>query len=300
MAGEERTGKPSFPSQISLDSKVVLANGVEMPIFGCGLSFQQSGLSRSQINQATYDTVTRSLQNGIRLFDIASHYGNEAALGKALQSVPRSKVFITTKLWPGDYHCALTQFDNQLQTLGTDYIDLYLLHWPGAGTTRQSAAAGRRKVWKDMNSLYEQGKARAIGVSNFLEQHLEDILPPNPGTIPHVNQIEFNPGQHPIQLYDFCQKNNIQVEGYCPLGKGEMLRHPGVKKIAKKYNKSPAQALLRWSLQRGVVTIPRASSESHLLENLQIFDFELDNDDFKTMSNMHQDLRVTWNPTGVA
>ena len=226
-----------------------------------------------------------------------------------------------------------------------DYVDLFLLHWPGAGSTRASAAAGRRQVWGEMEALYQEGRVRSIGVSNFLESHLEDLLPQTKGssssdlrTVPHVNQIEFNPAQHPVSLYNFCQENGVQgaflfflsillsltltpspsppspsspppfsslpfslppplVEGYCPFAKGHMLRHRGVKQIADKYNKTPAQVLLRWSLQRKVVTIPRASSERHLEENLKVFDFELGEGDMGGLNGMHEDLRVTWDPS---
>jgi len=295
---------------------VRLANGVDMPLFGLGLS-HNGGFSRHAVDHA--------LKRGVRLLDTAKRYGNEQQIGAAVSAYvasgagKREDVFVSTKLWPGDAGDVAAAYAGSATRLGT-HADLYLVHWPGVwgGGGGGSGGGGgavhreaRARCWRDMELLLDAGRVRAIGVSNFLEHHLRDVIPSEDSSAaagecsggrcaPMVNQIEVNPFQHPRALMQFCAERNIVVGGYCPLAKGRALDHAGVQALARKHSVSAAALLCRWSLQHGVVTIPKSTSEAHIDDNLTCLTMApIPDADMATMDGWHQNLRVTWDPSGV-
>jgi diketogulonate reductase-like aldo/keto reductase len=278
---------------LHLQSMCSLANGVAMPIYGLGLS-HNGGFSA--------DAVGVSLQLGVPMLDTAKRYGNEQSVGEVLHEL-RKSAFLTTKLWPGDASDVTSACASSCKRLGVDVLDLYLVHWPGTmgGPPEggRSAKEFRQRTWRQMELQLESGRCKAIGVSNFLERHLDDLME-TASVMPHVNQIEFNPFQFPAQLQRYCIDNRIQVEGYCPLAKGgSSLGDPTVARIAAKHNCEPAQILIRWSLQHQVITIPKSTSDAHIRSNLGAFNIQLDADDMSTLDGLNCDLRVTWDPTDV-
>lgn len=272
--------------EISLDTKVKLNNGLEMPIFGLGTYQARKGEAR--------EAVLHALKVGYRLIDTASMYGNEEEIGEAIKQsgLPREEIFITTKLWNSDhgYDKTLAAFEESRKKLGLDYIDLYLIHWPVEDL--------RNDTWKAMEKLLEEGKCRAIGVSNYMTWHLEELLS-HSSTIPAVNQVEFHPYLYLTDLLDFCQSHNIQLESYSPLTKGVKLRDPKLADIASKYSKTPAQILIRWVLQKGVIVIPKSSRKERIDENANIFDFKISLEDMRTLDSFHQSLRTSWDPSRI-
>ncbi|XP_072276110.1 glyoxal reductase-like isoform X1 [Pyxicephalus adspersus] len=268
--------------EVPIYPTVPLSNGQKIPVLGLGLS-HQGGYSHSALLYA--------LKNcGIRHIDTAKRYGNEEQVGKAIteSGVKREELWVTTKLWPGDYG-----YDNAIQAcmdsckrLGLDYLDLYLMHWPDANLPGKSAREARAETWKALVDLYDRGICRSIGVSNFLIHHLEQ-LKEDCDMMPHVNQVEFHPFQRPQELLDYCKENNIVFEGYCPLAKGQALEHPVILQLAKQYGKTPAQICIRWSIQNGIVTIPKSTKESRIRENCQVFDFQLQQSDMEHLSSLH-------------
>lgn len=271
-------------SEIGIDTKVKLNNGVEMPLFGLG-TFQATG-------SGTTDAVLYALEIGYRLIDTAEMYGNETEVGKAVRrsGIPREEIFVTTKLWNDEhgYERALKSFEGSLKRLGLDYVDLYLIHWP--------VEVLRGDSWRALERLYEEGKCRAIGVSNYMTWHLEEVLSTS-STIPTVDQVEFSPYLYQRELLEFCRDSNIQLEGYSPLGKGHVLNSPELVPISKKYSKTPAQILIRWALQHDVVTIPKSSNRDRIRENSDVFDFEIGPEDMLTLDGLNEDLRTSWDPS---
>eukprot|EP00095_Tigriopus_kingsejongensis_P004165 maker-scaffold53_size449031-snap-gene-0.14 protein:Tk04165 transcript:maker-scaffold53_size449031-snap-gene-0.14-mRNA-1 annotation:"hypothetical protein DAPPUDRAFT_51643" len=243
---------------------VQLSNGVSMPILGLGTT-HNGGYN--------HDTVVYAVKEcGYRLIDTAKRYGTESYIGQAIQDsgIDREDFFLTSKLWPTDYGLdkTITAFQASAERLRTDYLDLYLLHWPEVPSNVPNRKECLEETWRALELLVEGDKCRAIGVSNFLEQHLEHLIE-NASIVPHVNQCEFHPFQNPIGLRNYCTENGIQFEGYCPLAKGRILDHPQVVNIANKLNKTPAQILLRWSIQNGVVTIPKSTKKERVRENCE-------------------------------
>jgi len=272
---------------IANSSSVTLRNGVEMPLVGLGTS-HQGGFS--------HEAILHALRLGYRLVDTAQRYGCEERLGLAIQEskLSRGELFLTDKVWPGNYgsDCCLKSVEESLAHLGTEYLDLLLLHWPGARQDEIECA------WRTLELLYEQGKVRAIGVSNFLERHLDRLLS-FASITPHVNQVEFHPYQNDSKLLEYCQEAGIQVEGYSPLGKGLVLQDPIVKEIASSLQVTPAQVLVRWSLQQGVVTIPKSVKKERVEENWKVWDFQLSEKQMKALGGLHRGTRVTWDPDQV-
>jgi len=272
--------------EIRIDTKVKLNNGVEMPVFGLGTYQARKGEAREAVLQA--------LGIGYRLIDTASMYGNEEDVGEAIRrsGLPREEVFITTKLWNLDhgYERAIAAFEESRKRLSLDYVDLYLIHWPVEGI--------RGETWKAMEKLLEEGKCRAIGISNYMTWHLEELLSYS-STIPAANQVEFHPYLYLKNLLDFCQFHDIQLESYSPLTKGVKLNDPRLASIASKYSKTPAQILIRWVLQHGVVVIPKSSSKERIEENAAVFDFKISPEDMKTLDSFHQNLRTSWDPSRI-
>jgi diketogulonate reductase-like aldo/keto reductase len=272
--------------EIKIDTTVKLNNGVEMPIFGLGTYRARAGEAREAVLQA--------LKVGYRLIDTASMYGNEEDIGKALKQsgLSREEVFITTKLWNSDhgYDKALAAFEESRKKLGLDYVDLYLIHWPVEGL--------RSETWRAMEKLLEQGKCRSIGVSNYMTWHLKELLS-HCSIIPAVNQVEFHPYLYLKDLLDFCQSHNIQLESYSPLTKGVKLNDPKLADLALKYSKAPAQILIRWVLQHGVVVIPKSTKKERIEENVHVFDFTISPEDMNALDSFHRNLRTSWDPSRI-
>jgi diketogulonate reductase-like aldo/keto reductase len=269
---------------MTIHSTITLNNGVAIPLLGLGtLHGHGSALAQA---------MALAFELGYRHFDTAKAYGNEQAVGAAIRDrgLPRDEVFVTTKLWNTDhgYDQTLTAIEDSLQRLGLTYVDLYLVHWPVSGQ--------RSETWRAMETLYRRGKARAIGVSNFTERHLTDLLAAA-DIVPAVNQIEFTPYLYQQGLQRFCEQRGIRIEAWSPLTRGTRLGDPRVIAIADRYGKTPAQVLLRWGLQHDVIEIPKAVSPPHLRENADIFDFTISPVDMTTLDGLDEGLRTGgWDP----
>ncbi|WP_299092301.1 aldo/keto reductase [uncultured Metabacillus sp.] len=253
--------------------KVILNNGVEMPILGFGVFQIQN---EKECEQAVYDAIMA----GYRLIDTAASYLNEEAVGRAIKrsGVPREELFITTKLWVQDtgYERTKKAFENSLERLQLDYLDLYLIHQP-YGDVYGS--------WRAMEELYREGKIRAIGVSNFYPDRLTDFILHNE-VVPAVNQVETHPFNQQIESAKLMKENNVQIESWGPFaeGKNNMFQNEVLVSIAEKYNKSVAQVVLRWLTQRGVVAIPKSVRKDRIIENFNIFDFEISQEDMEKIA----------------
>lgn len=272
---------------LTLQSTVTLNNGVKMPILGLGTYRLSPG-------RPVANAVRWAIEAGYRLIDTASMYGNERDVGEAIRrsGVPRDQVFVTTKLWNSDhgYESTLTAFDRSLNRLGLTYVDLYLIHWPVEGI--------RRETWRAMEAVLEGGKCRAVGVSNYMTWHLDELMKDS-STIPAVNQVEFSPYLYQKDLLEYCRSHGIQLEAYSPLTKARRLSDPRLLKIGSRYNKTPAQVLIRWALQKGTVVIPKSSRRERIAENAHVFDFSLSGEDMAVLDSFHEDYRTTWDPTTV-
>jgi diketogulonate reductase-like aldo/keto reductase len=256
-----------------------------MPLLGLGV--YQSAPGRE-----TEQAVLWALEAGYRHIDTAAAYRNEANVGRALKAsgLKRQDVFVTTKLRNDDQGAdtALRAFDGSLHALGVDYIDLYLLHWPVPGKRLQS--------WKVLERVFQEGRCRALGVSNYMEHHLKELLD-HTALVPAVNQVEFSPFLYLRDLHTFCQKKQIQLEAYGPLTQGQKLQHPKVTAMARSHHKTPAQVLLRWAIQHSVVVIPKSVKKERIEENAQIFDFSLSGPDMNTLDGLNENFRTCWDPT---
>ncbi|WP_394548011.1 aldo/keto reductase [Priestia aryabhattai] len=255
--------------------KVILNNGVEMPILGFGV-FQMN--DENECEQAVYD----ALMAGYRLIDTAASYQNEEEVGRAIKrsGVPREELFITTKLWVQDTGDEKTKnaFTKSLERLQLDYIDLYLIHQP-FGDVYGS--------WRAMEELYREGKIKAIGVSNFYPDRLVDLITHNE-IVPAVNQVETHPFCQQVESAQLMKENNVQIESWAPFaeGKNDIFQNELLVSIAEKYNKSVAQVILRWLTQREVVVIPKSVRKERIIENFNIFDFELSQEDVKKIATL--------------
>jgi len=253
--------------------KVILNNGVEMPILGFGV-FQMN--DPQECEQAVYDAIMA----GYRLIDTAASYLNEEAVGRAIKrsDVPREELFITTKLWVQDtgYESTKKAFAKSLERLQLDYLDLYLIHQP-FGDVHGS--------WRAMEELYREGKIKAIGVSNFHPDRLIDLIIHNE-VIPAVNQVETHPFNQQIESAQFMKENNVQIQSWGPFaeGKNEIFQNDVLVSIAEKHNKSVAQVILRWLTLRGVIAIPKSVRQERIIENFNIFDFELSQEDMEKIA----------------
>ncbi len=271
----------------TLKSTVQLNNGVSMPLLGLGVYLMRPG-------QETYQAVRAALEIGYRLVDTASLYGNEEDVGRAIKdsAVPREEVFITTKLWNDDhgYGSALRAFDASLKRLDLGYIDLYLIHFPVPNLREES--------WRALEKVLASGRARAIGVSNYTERHLKDLLSLS-SVVPAVNQVEFSPFLYQRDLLEFCRKQRIQLEAYAPLTAGRRLDDPRITAIAMKHGRTNAQVLLRWAIQHEIVVIHKSTSAARIAENARIFEFELTGEEVSALNALHDGFRSSWNPTAV-
>lgn len=250
--------------------QVRLNNGIEMPILGFGV-FQVTDLRECE------RSVLDAIEAGYRLVDTAASYQNEEAVGNAIRKsgVPREEIFLTTKLWiqSNGYEGTNKAFDNSLKRLGLDYIDLYLMHQPYGDVHGE---------WRAMQDLYKQGKARAIGVSNFHSDRLIDLIVHNE-IVPAVNQVETHPFHQQIEMQQFLIENTVQIESWGPFaeGKNNIFQNGVLMSIGKRYNKSVAQVVLRWLTQRGIIAIPKSVRKERIVENFNIFDFELSADEME-------------------
>ncbi|MBO2533432.1 Aldo/keto reductase [Planifilum fulgidum] len=267
-----------------ISDATVLANGVNMPWLGLGVYKAKEG---EEVEQA----VKAALRIGYRSIDTAAFYGNEEGVGRAVREsgIPREEIFITTKVWNSDqgYERTLAAFEASLQRLGMEYVDLYLIHWPVKGKYKET--------WRALETLYKEGKARAIGVSNFQVHHLEDLMA-DAEIKPMVNQVEFHPFLTQEKLRDFCRREGIQLEAWSPLMRGEVVNVPEIVELAEKYGKTPAQIVLRWDLQHGVVTIPKSVREARIRENADLFDFELSAEDMAKLDALNRNHRFGPDP----
>jgi 2,5-diketo-D-gluconate reductase A len=242
-----------------------------------GHSIPQLGYGLWQVPDDVTESVTReALKVGYRSIDSAAIYGNEAGLGKTIQGgdVPREKLFITTKLWNEDqgFDNTLKAFEKSLGLLGTDYLDLYLIHWPSPHRGLYVDS------WKALIRLKDEGRVKSIGVSNFTPQNLEEIIGET-GVIPAVNQIELHPRFQQRELRELHLQHGITTEAWSPLGQGKSISDPVFASIAEKYGKTPAQVILRWHLDNGFIVIPKSVTPSRIAENFDVFDFKLDKAD---------------------
>ncbi|MFZ0404445.1 MAG: aldo/keto reductase [Nitrososphaeraceae archaeon] len=267
---------------LTLQSHAILNNKVEIPRLGLGVY-------QTAIGETTLRAVRYALKIGYRHIDTAWLYGNEADVGRAVREsgIRREEIFITTKVWDTDqgYTSTLTACERSLRRLGLSYVDLYLIHWPVQGKSKDT--------WKAMIQLLKDGKARAIGVSNYEILDMQEILQ-NFDTVPSVNQVEFHPFLYQEQLLQFCKNNHIQLEAYSPLTRAEKLNHATVKTITQKYDKTAAQILIRWGLQHDLVVIHKSIHEKRIKENSEVFDFQLEEQDMKLLNSLNEDLRTVF------
>lgn len=271
-----------------LKSTVKLNNGLFIPLLGLGVYQLRPG-------HETYQAVKAALEIGYRHIDTASYYRNEEDVGKAVRdsAVPREEVFITTKLWNNEqgYDATLRAFDASFKRLGLDTIDLYLIHFPVPNLRKES--------WRALEKILAGKRARAIGVSNYTERHLKELLSQS-SVVPVVNQVEFSPFLYQRDLLEFCKKQRIQLVAYAPLTEGHRLGDPRITEIAKKHNHTNAQIMLRWAIQHEVAVIPKSRHADRIAENAQIFDFELTGEEVSSLDSLHDGFRCCWDPTAVA
>lgn len=268
----------------NLQSTTTLANGVKMPWLGLGVYKVEDG-------QEVVDSVKYAIKAGYKSIDTAKIYENEEGVGQAIKEsgVSREELFVTSKVWNADqgYDTTIQAFETSLNKLGLEYLDLYLIHWPVEGKYKDT--------WKALEKLYKDGKIRAIGVSNFQVHHLEDLIA-NAEVKPMVNQIEFHPLLTQTEVREYCKKQEIQVEAWSPLAQGELLDNEVLTQIAEKHGKSTAQVILRWDLQNEVVTIPKSTKEHRIIQNADVFDFELNAEEVEKINALNQNHRVGPDP----
>lgn len=266
----------------SLQTTVTLQNGVQMPWLGLGVWKVEDHIAESTVRQA--------IESGYRAIDTAAAYGNETGVGRgiAASGIAREDIFVTTKIWNSNqgYNETLAAFEESRQKLNLDVVDLILIHWPVKDKYTDT--------WRALEEIYNKGYARAIGVSNFQIHHLEDIAAMSTIT-PMVNQVELHPllTQEPLRAY--CAKHNIQVTAWSPLMQGN-LDIPLLHEIGAKYNKSAAQVILRWDIQNGVIIIPKTTTPSRLIENANVFDFELTKEEMNQITALNENKRFGADP----
>jgi diketogulonate reductase-like aldo/keto reductase len=272
---------------MTIDSTAKLNNNIEIPRLGFGVYLAKPG-------KETFNAVTWALEAGYRHIDTARAYKNEADVGKAIKesNIKREDIFITTKLWNYDqgYDSALKAFDAGMDELGFDYVDLYLIHWPVEGKRRES--------WRALEKIYSDGRAKSIGVSNYTIKHLKE-MDSYAGIKPAVNQVEFHPFLYQDDLHEYCKLKNVQLEAYSPLARAEKLDDPNINEVAQKYSKSPAQVMIRWSLQQDLVVIPKTVHKVRIHENADVFDFEISAEDMDRLNSLNEEFRIAWDPTNV-
>lgn len=272
---------------MDLSTTISLNNGVAIPRLGLGVY-------RSPNGAETVETVRHALQHGYRLVDTARIYHNEGDVGAGLRAsgIPRDQVFVTTKLWESDqgYDSSIAAYKESLRLMGLDYVDLFLIHWPLPGRRRYS--------WMGLETLLEEGRVRAIGVSNYLVHHLEELFS-HARYLPAVNQIELSPYnyQQRRDTLELCAAQGIAVEAYSPLTKGRKLGDPRLAEIAARYGRTPAQVLIRWALQKETVVLVKSNRPERIRENAAVFDFTLSAGDVALLDTFNENLATGWDPT---
>ncbi|MFW2376595.1 MAG: aldo/keto reductase [Cellulophaga baltica] len=259
--------------------EMVLNDGNKLPIVGFGTykATEQEGI----------EAVKFALENGYRLLDTAAKYNNEEAVGKGikLSAVPREEIKVTTKLWRENlsYEEAKSEFETSLQKLELEYIDLYLIHWPANAKNYDNWQHANAEAWRAMEDLQTEGKIKSIGVSNFWPEHLEALFK-TARVFPAINQIEFHPGYWQPDVTAYCKAKNITVQSWSPLGRGEILNNNILKSIAKKYQTTVAKVCLRWVTQHDVIVIPKSTTKERIKENIDIFSFELTQEEIQQIN----------------
>ena len=260
----------------------ILSNGVEIPSIGYGTWQMSNG-------EETAAVVANALRIGYRHIDTAAAYGNEASVGEAIlrSGVPRKEIFLTSKLANPDhgYEATKAAFEKSLKLLRTDYLDLYLIHWPNPISCRECWREANAGSWRAIEENYRAGRIRAIGVSNFFRRHLEALYE-TAEILPMVNQMSLSPGQPQREIAAYSRAKGMLLEAYSPLGTGRVLQTPELKIYAEKYGRTEAQVCLRWSLQMGYLPLPKSTNEARMKQNLQLFDFEITPEDVEELAKL--------------
>ena len=261
---------------------IKMNNGLEIPCIGYGTY-------KVSVDKDGVQVVKDAIEAGYRLLDTAAMYNNEEEVGKAIieSGIPRKDIFLTSKVANPDrgYDSTLRAFDRSLRLLEVDYLDLYLVHWPADKARFADWKKINSDTWRALERLLNEGRVKAIGVSNFMPEHL-DALIETARDLPMVNQIEFHPGWMQPEVLEWCRRNNVVVEGWSPLGRTRVLEDPLLVGIARRYGKSVAQICLRWAVQHGVVPLPKSVSPERMKSNLDIFDFSLTVADMRLIDSM--------------
>ncbi|WP_339149050.1 MULTISPECIES: aldo/keto reductase [unclassified Sutcliffiella] len=271
-----------------LQERVTLNNGAKMPWLGLGVFRVEEGAE-------LVEAVKSAIKQGYRSIDTAAIYENEAGVGEGIKQgleeagLNREELFVTSKVWNADlsYEGTIQAYEKSLEKLGLEYLDLYLIHWP--------VEAKYKEAWRALEHLYEEGRVKSIGVSNFQIHHLEDLLK-DAKVKPVINQVEYHPRLTQKDLQAFCEQHQIQLEAWSPLMNGQIIEHDLIKDLASTYRKTPAQIVIRWDLQNGVVTIPKSTKAHRLAENADVFDFELSEGDMKQIDQLNEDHRIGPDP----
>lgn len=269
-----------------IDDSYFLSNGVRMPGFGFGTWQSVSGAE-------TVNSVAYAIRAGYRNIDTAEAYHNEASVGEGIRlamaryGVAREKLFVSTKLWNDHrgYDLAMKAFDDSMLRLGLEYLDLYMIHWPAVAMWHNDWREVNRSTWRAFEELYRSGRIRAIGVSNFLTDHLQALIEDSE-IVPMVNQIEYHPGFGQVASAEFCREHGIVVEAWSPFGTGTLLQNEILTRIGVKYGKSTAQICLRWLIQKEIVPLPKSIHEERIMTNIDVFDFLLSPEDMATIDTM--------------
>ncbi|WP_431382515.1 aldo/keto reductase [Enterococcus gallinarum] len=269
-----------------------LSNNVSIPELGFGTWQTPNG-------DVAVSAVKKALEVGYRHIDTAQGYKNEDSVGQAIKEsgIPREEIFLTTKLWNENhsYDLVLSSFEESLKKLQTDYIDLFLIHWPNPVKFRDNWQSANAETWRAMEELYQAGKIKAIGVSNFLPHHFEELK--KTATIfPIVNQIFLAPGELQKEVVSYCQEHNVLLEAYSPLGTGKIFDVLEMQELSDKYGKTIAQIAIRWSLQHGFLPLPKSVTPSRIEENLAVFDFELSDEDMQRIDQLDGVVGKATNP----
>ncbi len=261
--------------------EIILNDGNKIPIVGFG--------TYKSTDQEGIQSVMYALANGYRLIDTAAKYENEEAVGKGIKAsgLSRNEIVVTTKLWRENlgYEQTKSAFEESLNKLGLNYIDLYLIHWPANARNYKNWQQTNAETWLAMEELQAEGKIKSIGVSNFWQKHLEALFQ-TVKVIPAINQIEFHPGYWQPELTEYCKKQGIIVESWSPLARGKVFGNEVLERIAKKHNKSVSQICLRWVIQHDVIVIPKSTTPKRIKENINLFDFELSEEEMKEINGL--------------
>jgi len=265
---------------MNINSKISLNSGTKIPVLGLG--------TYQCVKDEVKKSVLAALKKGYRHIDSARMYQNEKEVSEAIieSGVSREEIFVTTKIKNDEQNDVEKAFNDSLSNFDFDYVDLLLMHWP---------VKNRVESWKVMEKLLKGGKCKAIGVSNYTIDHLKDLMEKT-HIVPSVNQVEFSPYLYQKELLEFCKEKGIVLEAYSPLTRGHRLEDPKLVVLARKYKKSPAQILIRWGLQKDIVVLPKSKIEKRVMENADVFDFEISEEDMENLDGFNEDLHTCWNP----